>query len=56
MRTIAVQLGRLRRGLEAMGPLDEFSDAAARLAAFEDRLEKRVRVMKVTDSLLSFRG
>ena len=42
MRTVAAHIASLRRGLDAMGSLDEFADAAARLSSFEDRLEKRV--------------
>jgi hypothetical protein len=32
IRSIAVRLGTLRRSLDKMGNLDEFSDAAARLS------------------------
>jgi histidyl-tRNA synthetase len=42
LREIASRLGSLRRSLESMGQLEEFSDAAARLKGFEDRLEKRM--------------
>ena len=42
LRGIASRLGSLRHSLESMGQLEEFSDAAARLKVFEDRLEKRM--------------
>jgi len=42
LREIAARLGSLRRSLESMGQIEEFSDAAAKLKDFEDRLEKRM--------------
>ncbi|KAJ1471812.1 oligomeric Golgi complex subunit 7 [Baffinella frigidus] len=42
LRSIAARLGSLRRSLQSMGHMEEFKDAAERLSAFEDRLEKRV--------------
>jgi len=42
LREVAARLGSLRRSLESMDQLEEFSDATARLKTFEDRLEKRM--------------